>query len=1000
MADALTALNGDVTVAYLDEATRQKRIYWTGTSQRYSINALYSALMDHFDEPARMDNPSPMSAQTPVEYTTGIIDTGDDEPWYISYELMEHLYGGALKTSGWTRDLPGDGSGAVGLVVAPVTAASNNIVKADEGYTITHADGDAGTLLEVIDTGGTNDYLVIRPDDNLLANDFNSTSGNLTCNAHTAPQNAAAVTGEQVWPNLYSIGTIESNTHIYLYQGAVDGAVRTRIFSQNSATQDYWPNGHIDICVPIRDYTTTDSPIIDAGYITAFARKGTTEYASFEASTSTTSGGRNPVPLGTKPDLNNTTGTGNFVFNNASTDTLIDLEKLYIIGTTTSGNLAAGIQDDGGSFTDDTTDLNDVGGGGDVDVFPSGGEAVDDAFYFGMEELWNYLVVDISTQGVSSSAATTWEYYDGTTWSSLTMTDDSDSGNGAFTDGTGRYVISWVIPSDWTQTTVTNQPATLNKVYYVRVRISAANYTTLPILETAWAGGERQFKAIVRDSSITGASASSGNTDYFLAGEPQLDFSDDDVVLAGTSRKTMDVNGAPTAQGPALQTWFSQSVYPSISFGNTQYDIDDDGTDEYYGITIDCNSNPLTEVYEWLKYITRNGETSTSNTDGIEGEQYIGGTAVLSYTVADAGDLSEGDFVTQETSGATGIIVSMDENDSTKWILLRDTRGTFATGATDHTLTNDSTGSIEINSSATNFAANTVSPFGSFAGGKFFGARGVLLSEWDSNDENAFQLTPIEGGTKARPIAIVLTVSNLIGTDESTTTDDRVAIFRLTGDGGQIDKEEYSAAGGESVGGTSLVVDTAITQDTPGKSTGGVLRIRDNSNNNKEYRIRYASWDTSTFTLANVTPSNLTGSTNSTTIVSSTDELDGLKRGDLVLNETRGDATSYVISVDTATNTVTIDPPIENQASSDTISFNTLPIDVNTADYVYVPLLDKYATGTTASASIVYSSPIYFRVVARNSANTPKIIPFTANDSTSGTDRPNSVVRNIDTVIT
>jgi hypothetical protein len=124
-----------------------------------------------------------------------------------------------------------------------------------------------------------------------------------------------------------------------------------------------------------------------------------------------------------------------------------------------------------------------------------------------------------------------------------------------------------------------------------------------------------------------------------------------------------------------------------------------------------------------LKYILRNGGTTTTNSDGIEGEQYVGGTAVLSYTVNDAGDLAEGDYVTQETSGASGIIVSLDETGGTNWILLRDTRGTFATGATDHTLTNASTGSIEINSSATNFAPNSVSPFGTFAGGTFFGAR-------------------------------------------------------------------------------------------------------------------------------------------------------------------------------------------------------------------------------------------------------------------------------------
>ena len=1001
MADALTALNSDVTVAYLDE-TRQKRIYYTGTAQRYSANALYSALMDHFDEPARMDNPSPMSAQTPTEYTVGIIDTGDDEPWYITYELMEKIYGGAVKTSGWTRDLPGDGTGAIGIVVVPVTAASNNILKTDEGSAISHADGDSGTLLEVIFTGGTNDYLIIRPDSNALADDFNSTSLNLTCNARTAPQNAAAVTGEQVWANLYAIGTIEADTHIYLYQGPIDTG-RSRVYSQNSATEDYWSNGLFDVCVPIRDYTTANAPIIDSGYMTAFARKATTEFSHFEVLASTTSGGRNPVPLGTKSDLNNTTGTGNLVWDNGSSETLTDLELLYNVGTTTAGNLAAGIQDDGGAFTDDTTDINDIGGAGDVAVFPAT-EAIDDAFYFGMEDLFTYLVVDIATQGVSTSAATTWEYYDGTTWSALTVTDDSDSGNGAFTETAGRHVISWSAPSDWTQTTVTNQPAALNKVYYVRVRITAANYTTVPTLETAWAAGEKQLKGVVRDSSITTPSGATGNSDYFLIGEPQHDFADNDVVLAGTSRKIVDINGAPTAQGPALSTWFTNNAAPSISFTAQTFDIDDDGTSEYYGIDIDCNDNPLTEVYEWLKYILRNGGTTTGNSDGIEGEQYIGGTAVLAYTVNDAGDLAEGDYVTQETSGATGVIVSMDETGSTNYLLLRSTRGTFATGATDHTLTNGSTGSVEINTSATNFAANAVSPFGSFAGGTFFGARGVLLSNWVSGDENLFQLTPIEGGTKSRPQAITLTVSNLVGTGHSTLTDDRVSIFRLTGAGGQIMKNEYSAAGGEAAGDATLVVDAGarasatILQDTPGKTTGGTLVLVD-ATDDENYYIRYDSWTGSTFTLSNFAAFTSTATTDSDTVTYATGGFSGgtVQRGDLVYNSTVG-AVSYVAAVVSDTE-LTIEPPITGQTTGDTIEINCVPISVVTADDVYVPLLSKYAGTDEESVSIVYSSTINFRVVARNSANTTKIIPFTTDDATSGTDRSNSVVRNEDTII-
>ena len=35
----------------------------------YDANALYSYLMDTFDELVQMDDPVPMSAQTPTEYT-------------------------------------------------------------------------------------------------------------------------------------------------------------------------------------------------------------------------------------------------------------------------------------------------------------------------------------------------------------------------------------------------------------------------------------------------------------------------------------------------------------------------------------------------------------------------------------------------------------------------------------------------------------------------------------------------------------------------------------------------------------------------------------------------------------------------------------------------------------------------------------------------------------------------------------------------------------------
>lgn len=839
-----TILGGNFTVYYLGD-NRQKRIKWTGAvAGTNTVNEVYSGLLDLFDELLQMDDGIPMSAQTPVEYTIGIIDSGDLNPWYIDYETMQHLKGGALRTASWTRVQDSN----VGIVVVPVTHATNNIVTGDIGQDITHGDLDAGTLLDVIDLGLTDDYLVIRPDSDAAANNFDSTSGTLTeaGSSHTATQAAAATTGEQIWANLYSIGTIETDTHIYLYQGEIGEDEKARLYSIDDQTQDWWSDGHIDICIPIRDFKTAGNPIVDGGYVTVFARKGMTLYDTFEVSNSTTSGGRNPIPLGTAPDLDNTTGYKSITF------------------TAAAGNWAVG---------------------------------------------------------------------------------DEMSGD----DSGARAVITKIVTPGATQI-----------VHYYLV-----------------------------DDPLT---------DFQTAAE-NLTNEDD----TGTGTKDGNV---PADQGPALTAWFTGaggSAAPTAVYGYTTYDIDDDGTDEFYGVILDCNGCPLTHVYEWIKYITRRGETGTGNTDEIEGEQYIGGEAYLEYSGVITGTVNEGDDISQAGTLATGVIISLDTTN--KVLLLRNIRGTFNT--TGLCTSTDNSGTFTPDVAAETFSPKKQAPLGTFAGGTFFGARGVLLSDWDSGDENSFLLTPIEGGTKERPTAITIEVTNLVGTGETADDDDSVTAYRLTGSGGSVEKTEFSAYSGEVAGDTTLDVDTTIPQDVPGKTTGGIIKIRDASDNNKEYRVRFSAWANiggggtdGRFTLANINIASADAGTNADTVVKA-GAFTNAKRGDLVYNydSTAVTAVSYVVTVDDV-NTIQIFPPIADQAPTDHIGLNCVPIDIDTLDDVYVPFIDKKADASTASVSVVYSSIIYFRVTVRNSKNATPIIPFSTDDSTSGTDRSIATIRTEDTIVT
>ena len=830
-----TILGGNITVYYLGD-NRQKRLEWTGGDAKHTLNEVYSALSDLFDEPIQMDDGIPMSFQTPIEYTIGIIDAGDLDPWYISYECMEHLYGGALKTAGWTHV----DSSATGIIVVPVLHSTNNIVTGDIGEDITGATTGVGTLLDVIE-GDPNDFLVIRPDDNTAAKQFTTDTQVITeaGTSHTAAQvGAISNTGEQVWANLYSIGTIEPDTHIYVYQGTIANDSRKRITSIVDTTQDWWLDGHVDRCFYIKDFTTAAFDTIDDGYLTVFARKYSNLFDSFEVSTSVTSGGRNPIPLATSPDLDNTTGYKSITF------------------TAATGNWSVGDE-----MTGDNSDARAI-------------------------------ITDIVTPGATQ---------------------------------------------------------------------------------------------VVH---------------YYLIDDPLIDFDTSIENLTNeddTGTGTKDGN-APADQGPALSTWYTTNTPPTVAYGNTTADIDDGGVAEGYGITIDCKANPLPEVYEWIKYTFRRGNTSDTEGNGIEEEQYIGAVVYLKYTGSvSVGTIDEGDGVVQTTTGATGVVISHDT--TLKEILLRNTRGDFATG---YVLTAPSPGGlgvVTIDSAAETFAPKKVAPLGTFAGGTFFGARGVLLDDWKGTDENLFQLTDSAGNIRVRPVAITLAVSNLVGTDESTITDDRVTVFRLEGAGGYINKTEYSAVGGEAIGGTTLAVDTAIAKDVPGKTTGGILRIRDDSNGYKEYRIRYASWATSTFTLANIDIASADAGTNTTTIVK-TGAFTTAKRGDIVVNEGNGhNGISYVVSVD-SNDQVTISPAITGQTDTDHIELNAIPIAVDTADYIYIPFIDKYATSATEEASVVYDAQIYFLVRVRNSAAVNKIVSFSTSDTTTGTDKSVPTIRTPDNIYT
>jgi hypothetical protein len=267
-------IGDDFTIDYVN-----KRIYHSSGTAIYTVNALYSYLMDTFDELAQMDDPIPMTAQTPTEYT---LVNG----WFMDDDSFKYLKGGAIKTDGYLNEIQ---------ILTLQASGYTNAVSSDIGKTVKDDGADTGPLLAY---NNTDRKWWIRYSSTIASGSTMTISGGT--GAGTASANS--VTGENLYANIYTLGSIEEddNQQIYIEQNG------SRIFSGS----EWWPESgsgtrHIDVLIKVKEAGTE----IDGAQITVFLRHypstGNADlYDHFGIDLTT--GGRNAVPLATSPDLNNT----------------------------------------------------------------------------------------------------------------------------------------------------------------------------------------------------------------------------------------------------------------------------------------------------------------------------------------------------------------------------------------------------------------------------------------------------------------------------------------------------------------------------------------------------------------------------------------------------------------------------------------------------------------------------------------------------------------------
>lgn len=168
-----------------------------------------------------------------------------------------------------------------------------------------------------------------------------------------------------------------------------------------------------------------------------------------------------------------------YLISNVSSGTRTITPEIVDSDTNTGTNTAvdAAIQDDNGSYIDDTTDANNATTN-DVDMFPTTPVATEDSFIIGGVDKFTTIVCDIGTAGSGTSPSITWQYWNGA-WTNLSGVTDNTS---SFTSS-GVNNVTFTIPSDWIPSTINSQ----GPFFYVRANLNSGDYSTqIPIGDQFW----------------------------------------------------------------------------------------------------------------------------------------------------------------------------------------------------------------------------------------------------------------------------------------------------------------------------------------------------------------------------------------------------------------------------------------------------------------------------------------------------------------------------------
>lgn len=499
--------------------------------------------------------------------------------------------------------------------------------------------------------------------------------------------------------------------------------------------------------------------------------------------------------------------------------------------------------------------------------------------------------------------------------------------------------------------------------------------------------------------------------DYYLIGDLN-DFENLDTVKEWDPVTELDGDGSCTAAAPIAapegptDSSAGEGGTVTITLGYVAGDHDGNGTDEYYSVEVDAQTDvTAAKVYERIKYVTRRGATAAdlfATPTNMTGEQYRGLDGLFEYD-ASTGTLGAGEDLFTTTGGNTwtGKLASQNTTSTPDYITVMDQQ-TSLDSVVDNDVIEDEAGTEDVTVRSVGgggtlglqtFISPKSSPFGTFTGTQIFGARGVLYVNPLSTEAQAYILTDDLGNLIEPPNTVAFVVN-------TTVAGDHVYAARDTGVAGVIDKDQFGKCAVTAVSAKSIQVTGTIDVETTTAAWVRVIAV-------DEQQEHYYKYDSVTkvaggiFTLTDITAGTADTGTSDTVIHRDTAApswiTEGLVPGMLIYVAGRTSTYEVVDGITADQANIQLLYGAGGFVATDAYTINETIQGYDTSDEIHDLFLNQIATGDPTSVTFVKTKGADYGAVV-NVRNGKNIIPFTQNVTVGDTGGSATVVRTTDTI--